>query len=203
MSLLVKICGLRDTDGVAAAVAAGADALGFVFAPSPRQIRPEDAAALTAGVPDDILRVAVMRHPSPAEWDHVQEVFAPDWLQTEAEDFATLSLAPGTGRLPVYRGGFPELSPVHGLILFEGPHSGRGELADWQQAAALASTRELLLAGGLAPDNVARAIRTVRPRGVDVSSGVESSPGVKDPTRIAAFVAAAREAELQHVQPDA
>jgi phosphoribosylanthranilate isomerase len=79
-------------------------------------------------------------------------------------------------------------------LLFEGARSGAGEVADWSQAAALAGRAELVLGGGLTPGNVAEAIAAVRPFGVDVSSGVESAPGRKDPARILDFISAAREA---------
>jgi phosphoribosylanthranilate isomerase len=86
----------------------------------------------------------------------------------------------------------PRPSPPR--ILFEGPRSGTGETGDWRQAAQLAELTQLVLAGGLTPDNVAAAIAAVRPFGVDVSSGVEAEPGRKDPDRIVAFVQAARAA---------
>ena len=99
--------------------------------------------------------------------------------------------------LPVFRD-TPDLDEeavvAAGLVLFEAAESGRGTRPDWQRAARLARRCRLVLAGGLDPDNVAEAIRTVRPFGVDVSSGVERARGVKDPARIAAFVAAARAA---------
>ena len=79
-------------------------------------------------------------------------------------------------------------------MLFEGPSSGIGEMADWGRAAELAAQTELILAGGLTPANVADAIAAVRPYGVDVSSGVEASAGVKDPAKIIEFVHRAREA---------
>ena len=192
---MVKICGLRSPDAVAAAVSAGADALGFVFAESPRRVSPEQAAELTAQVPAGIVRVAVMRHPSTDEWARVREVFAPDWLQTEAADFSNLQLETELGRLPVFRTG-AELPAGHEpLVLFEGGRSGQGELADWKQAASLAAQQPLVLAGGLAPHNVTEAIRSVRPAGVDVSSGVESSPGHKSVQLIADFISSARRAE--------
>ena len=82
-------------------------------------------------------------------------------------------------------------------MLFEGPDSGRGRMTDWDKAQQLAQSTPMILAGGLSCDNVLEAIRTVRPAGVDVSSGVESSPGVKDPARIREFVAAVRAAESE------
>jgi phosphoribosylanthranilate isomerase len=88
--------------------------------------------------------------------------------------------------------------PAGEMVLFEAAASGRGERADWQRAAALAPGRQLVLAGGLTPDNVGEAIATVRPWGVDVSSGVESRRGLKDVGLITAFVDAVRAAELRH-----
>jgi phosphoribosylanthranilate isomerase len=82
-------------------------------------------------------------------------------------------------------------------IVFEGPTSGIGELADWGRAAELARQTEVILAGGLSAENVAEAIQAVRPFGVDVSSGIESERGVKDPAKIAEFVRAARAAAAE------
>ncbi|MEO8225687.1 MAG: phosphoribosylanthranilate isomerase [Gammaproteobacteria bacterium] len=201
MRVFVKICGLSTPRAVAAAIDAGADAVGFVFAESPRRVTPQRARQLCAGVPAVIIRVAVMRHPPPAEWSAVADGFAPDWLQTDAGDFAALEVAERFGRLPVYRdtaalaaGSLPEHEP----LLFEAADSGSGARADWQRAAELARGRQLVLAGGLTPENVGEAIATVRPWGVDVSSGVESKRGMKDTGRIAAFLEAVRAAEQQH-----
>lgn len=201
--MFVKICGLKSERAVRAAVEAGADALGFVFARSPRQVSPEQAAALTAELPAGIARVAVMLHPSVAEWHRVLDVFKPDWLQADADDFALLSVPAHIMRLPVYRDKAlrtveqpGHVWPEH--LLFEGAHSGAGLQPDWNIAARIAGQTKLMLAGGLHPDNVREAIRVVSPWGVDVSSGVESSSGVKDPERIAAFIAAARQNEGAH-----
>ncbi len=201
MRVFVKICGLRTARAVDAALLAGADALGFVFAESPRRVTAKHAEGLCAVVPPVIIRVAVMKHPSPAEWQRVIASFRPDWLQTDAADFARLALPAAVSALPVYRDapGQPEVTaPPEEPILFEAAASGQGLCADWDRAAALAATRPVILAGGLDPDNVAEAIGRVRPWGVDVSSGVESRRGVKDAGRIAAFVAAVRAAEQVH-----
>ncbi len=199
MALWVKICGLRSEADVAAAVGAGADAIGFVFAPSVRRVTPGEARAACAALPAEVLRVAVMRHPGDADWQAVVEGFAPDWLQTDWQDFASLSVTPQTGRLPVVRDDAPPgtARPLPSPLLFEGRDSGTGRTADWTRAAALAGRTRLVLAGGLDADNVAEAVRRVRPWGVDVSSGVESAPGVKDPARIRAFIAAARAAATE------
>jgi phosphoribosylanthranilate isomerase len=198
MRVFVKICGLSTPGAVSAAVAAGADAIGFVFAESPRRVTPKRARELCQDLSPVVIRVAVMRHPSATEWRAVAEQFEPDWLQTDAGDFAALDVAERFGRLPVYRDS-QLLDPASNEpVLFEAAVSGQGALADWQRAAELARGRQLVLAGGLTPDNVGEAIATVRPWGVDVSSGVESKRGVKDLGRIAAFFQAVREAEQAH-----
>jgi phosphoribosylanthranilate isomerase len=195
MKLCVKICGLSTVAQVEVAVRAGADAVGFVFhAASPRNVPPHDMADLAPQVPAGVLKVAVTLHPAQALVDEGLRAFRPDAWQTDAGDFAGLMLPEEVSRWPVLRAGasLPALLPRR--LLFEGARSGAGEVADWSQAAALARRAEVILGGGLTPDNVAAAVRAVRPWGVDVSSGVESAPGVKDPDKVRRFVLAAREA---------
>jgi phosphoribosylanthranilate isomerase len=204
VAIWVKICGLTTRDAVDAAVAAEADAVGFVFAPSQRQVTAAQATQLTQGVPRRVVRVAVMLHPTQSQLDEVWSAFRPEVLQTDAEDLATLRLPTELAVMPVLRSvgrlkADPQelLGPAlagHKRILFEGPVSGVGSTSDWQSAAQLARTTQLVLAGGLNATNVAAAIAAVRPFGVDVSSGVEASPGVKDPSRIHEFVRRARAA---------
>jgi len=197
--MFIKICGLTTPHAVQAAVDAGADALGFVFAESVRRVTPKQAVELTRDVPPQIARVAVMLHPEPYEWERVRDEFKPDWLQTDVSDFERLDVPESIGRLPVYRDrnsvDYEQAEvdwPAH--ILFEGARSGVGLRPNWHHAAQIAHQTCLMLAGGLDSDSVREAIIEVHPWGVDVSSGVESSPGVKDPVRIEAFVKAAREA---------
>lgn len=202
----VKICGLSDEAGVAAAVAAGADAIGFVFAPSPRQISPDKARKLCLSVPAGIARVAVTHHPSLDLLREILEVFEPDCLQSDAEDFKDIEVRRGPHLLPVYREGVADPGLFSGNrpeepaafvpdFLFEGASSGQGQTVDWPYAARLVCRGRMLLAGGLSADNVGEAMRTVRPWGVDVSSGVEAAPGKKDAAKIAEFVAAVRKEE--------
>jgi phosphoribosylanthranilate isomerase len=193
LSLFVKICGLTSAEGVAAAVAAGADAIGFVFAPSPRQVDVPRALELARELPEKMLRVAVMRHPPAALAEAVRRDFRPDWVQTDFADVESLPDGPGTV-VPVLRAGRERPDPLPPRLLFEGPVSGSGEVADWAEAADLAGRTDVILAGGLSPENVASAVVRVRPWGVDVSSGVEASRGVKDPAKIHDFIAAARTA---------
>jgi phosphoribosylanthranilate isomerase len=192
--MFVKICGLRTIEAVEAAVAAGADALGFVFAESPRQVSPALARELCVAVPRAVKRVAVMRGPKQVAVSTVIREFAPDWLQTDSVDFELLDTSGVALALPVYRTG--DVVPQQdGPVLFESTRSGQGELADWDQAAEIAQRQKLILAGGLTPDNVANAVARVQPWGVDVSSGIEQERGVKDIGLIRAFVAAARSAQ--------
>jgi len=193
--MFVKICGITTADALEAAVSAGADAVGFVFAPSPRQVSPRDARALAQGLPKHVLKVAVFRHPAPALVAEVLETLEPDWIQTDAADFAALELPATCRALPVYRNGAAPKERIPSRLLFEGPLSGSGQTADWHEARDLATRAEVVLAGGLGIGNVADAIRTVRPWGVDVSSGVERERGRKDPKKIAEFVARVRAAE--------
>jgi phosphoribosylanthranilate isomerase len=198
MSLLVKICGLRSEADVNAAVDAGANSVGFVFAKSVRRVTAPEAVAATAGLHNDVRKVAVMRHPSNDEWQEVLLEFRPDVLQTDIEDFELLEVPDTVLCLPVIREGSPALErDLPDVFLYEGGNSGQGETVDWQKAAEVALRGRMLLAGGLSAVNLATAIATVQPFGVDVSSAVESEPGVKSHKLIREFIDAARAAEQQ------
>jgi phosphoribosylanthranilate isomerase len=162
--------------------------------PSPRSIEPVRAAALTAALPASVLRVAVTLHPSQALVDRVLAEFEPDVWQSDADDLVDLTLPPTIARWPVWRSANASSVPPPRL-LFEAGVSGAGAKADWQAAAALAKRCGLILGGGLDAANVGAAIAAVQPYGVDVSSGVEREPGIKDPAMIRAFIEAARAAD--------
>ena len=197
--MLVKICGLGSAEQVQAAVDAGADAVGFVFAESVRRVTPEQAARYAADVPHRIRRVAVMLHPTNAAWQEVLQGFAPDVLQTDVEDFDDLDVPDSVECWPVYREGNKvtdtSVRVTDTVFLYEGAKSGQGETVDWGKAAVLARRGNMILAGGLSAENVAEAVMTVKPYGVDVSSAVESAPGQKDARLIVQFIEAARAAE--------
>ncbi len=197
MTTLVKICGLTTSEAVRAAAEAGADAVGFVFAESVRRVKPAMAGRLAADLPPGVVKVAVMRHPSQADIDEVMDCLQPEFLQTDAEDYDRITLVGTCRPLPVFRAGrpFPERLPR--LLLFEGPVSGSGEVADWEHARKLALETRVVLAGGLTSGNVEAAMRAVRPYGVDVSSGVESEPGIKSARLIRNFIEAVREADTR------
>lgn len=199
-TLWVKVCGLSTVAAIDAAVAAGVQAVGFVFhEPSPRNLAITAAMTLQAAVPAGVERVAVFLHPGQELIDAVIGDVRPDCLQLDVIDIAALRLPPGQRVLPVVRNDAVTGGQVPAMqrFMFEGARSGAGEKADWTVAARLAQHADLVLAGGLYAANVAAAIDRVRPYGVDVSSGVESSRGVKSPMLIEQFVRAARAAHAR------
>ncbi len=198
----IKICGMNSEAAVSAALNAGVDAIGFVFAPSVRQVSVERARELALPARGRVSCIAVTQHPTQTQLDDIVNIFRPDILQTDIEDFTDLQLPMTLSRLPVLRSGASIASgeALPARVLFEGPRSGTGQTSDWDQAATLAQQTHLLLAGGLTEHNVAAAIVRVRPMGVDTSSGVEERPGIKSAAKITAFVRAARAAfsTLEH-----
>jgi phosphoribosylanthranilate isomerase len=210
MRVRVKICGITTDEAVDAAAASGVDAVGFVFAASPRRIGAHMARRLAARLPSSVARVAVFHRPTLADLLAVIETFEPDLVQLEP-DTALLRASPRPlALLPVVHDGAHVVDEARrmretygGPVLLEpaGP-GGRGVAPDWERARRIAAEGPLVLAGGLGVENVGDAIRRVRPHGVDVSSGVESRPGVKDPGRIAAFVAAVRRAEIELLETE-
>jgi phosphoribosylanthranilate isomerase len=196
MSVFVKICGLRDAETIAAAVDAGADAIGFVFADSVRKISVQDARDLARDIPAHVQKVAVMQHPSNEEWQAVCDTFVPDVLQTDNQDLQQLSVPRHISTWPVIREGTDAANEtLPETFIYEGITSGVGATVDWSLAARISDRGRMILAGGLNPANVAAAIRATQPWGVDVSSGVESSRGKKDIELIRNFIGAVRATE--------
>ena len=193
MTTLIKICGMTDIAAVEAAVDAGADAIGFIFAESVRRVSMRHAVEMSEYVPLQTKRVAVMLHPTADEWREVKDVFQPDVLQSDLADFEYLDVPDRIVKWPVLReGAMPDGDALPDLFVYEGRASGSGATVDWQLAAQLAKRGNMILAGGLSTENVQVAVGQVAPFGVDVSSGVESSPGKKDATKIQAFIDAVR-----------
>ena len=195
--LFIKICGLTTPLAVDAALSCEVDAIGFVFAQSVRQVDARRANELAAAARHKVACVAVTRHPTRTQVADILRDFKPDILQTDIDDIETLDLPKTLSVLAVVRPGPQRACLLPARILFEGPVSGSGQTADWDTAAELARRSQLILAGGLNPVNVGVAVHQVRPFGVDVSSGVESGPGVKSAEKIEQFVAAARMAALE------
>jgi phosphoribosylanthranilate isomerase len=198
--VFVKICGITSEEDALLAVAMGADAVGFVFAPSSRQLAPGRAADIAKRLPPEILTVGVFRDEAPQRVVDVvhQAGLAAAQLHghesAEASRFVRQHLAVVIKAFP---GGDPELARVadYGadIVLLDSASPGSGRVFDWSLAEGAPSGTRLMLAGGLNPDNVAEAVTKVRPWGVDVSSGVESAPGVKDPRLVRTFIKAARD----------
>ena len=195
--LFIKICGLTTSLAVDVALACEVDAIGFVFAESVRRVSAEQASRLAAPARHRAACVAVTRHPTREQVDEILREFKPDILQTDIEDLEKLRLPRELSVLPVVRPGPQGACALPGRLLFEGPVSGSGQTTDWDTAAELSLRTQVILAGGLSPLNVGIAVRRVRPFGVDVSSGVEESPGIKSSEKIEKFVAAARMAALE------
>jgi phosphoribosylanthranilate isomerase len=202
MKIHIKVCGITDLAVAQAAVAAGADSIGFVLARSLREVSPAVAKAIAAKLPMSVDSVAVFRDPPREDIEQALTAFDADVVQA---DYGSLPGVEGRRLLPVFREAVSSLEEIAAYIdgdrfVYEGARSGVGHTVDWDLAAEMAQLGQMTLAGGLHQDNVGEAIRTVRPFGVDVSSGVESSPGMKDPARIRAFVKAVRAAEKDLVR---
>jgi len=200
--MLVKICGITRLDDAQAAAAAGAHAIGLVFWPkSPRFIDPFRARAIVESLPPFVTAVGLFVN-QPREYiAGVASLVRLGAVQLHGDE--TVAFAQ-TLRWPVVKaltlGDRIDGWPAHMTVLLDAhdpaQRGGTGRTIDWTAAAAVARTRPTMLAGGLTPDNVAEAVRRVRPLGIDVSSGVERSPGVKDPGRMRALF------EALHASPD-
>lgn len=199
--MFVKICGITNEDDALLAIALGADALGFVFAPSPRQIVAKKVYDITRRLPPEILTVGVFRDEHPQrviELTHEAGLRAaqlhghetPQDVAEVARHIRTVIKAVTAGSVDVGRARDFGAS----MILLDAPAPGSGKVFDWKLAGEIPDGVTLLLAGGLNPNNVANGIAQVRPFGVDVSSGVESAPGRKDPILLRRFMEAVREA---------
>jgi phosphoribosylanthranilate isomerase len=199
--MFVKICGITNEDDALLAVAMGADAVGFVFAPSPRQIAPQVAYDITRRLPPEILTVGVFRdeHPSrvvdivhrsgvKAAQLHGHETPAQVQEVARSVRWVIKAFAAGSAAARDAR------SYGTDLVLVDAPSPGSGKVFDWTLVADVPDGLRIILAGGLTPDNVADAVEAVEPWGVDVSSGVESAPGRKDAMKVKRFIDHARAA---------
>ncbi len=208
MALYIKICGVTSLADAQAAVAAGADALGFMFyRPSRRFIEPAAAGAIIGQLPDRVARVGVFVNAPEAEVRDVIATTGIDTLQFHGEEppefcasFRPLRVWKAFRMADANSLRAVRLHPDADALLLDshvsGSHGGTGHSFDWDLAiGAKQLGRPVILAGGLNPENVAAAVAHVRPFGVDVSSGVESAPGQKDHSKIEAFIRNARAAE--------
>ncbi len=208
MQMFVKVCGVTTEEDALLAVAMGADAVGFVFAPSPRQVAPALVEGIVRRLPPETLTVGVFRDDLP---ERVVEIVSRVGLRaaqlhghespeavarvSEVVRFVIKGFS-ASSRLIEEAGSYPAQA-----LLVDSASPGSGEVFDWRLAESLPRTRRVILAGGLDGDNVAAAIAQVHPWGVDASSGLESSPGHKDPGKVRAFIQAARRAAPLPYEP--
>ena len=199
--MFVKIDGITSEADALLAVAFGADALGFVFAPSPRQMTPSSVADIVKRLPREVLTVGVFRDESRQRTVEIANSVGlgavqlhgretPDDARWVRQRVPCTIKAFSAGEAAIGR--FADFGAD--FLLIDGANPGSGAVFDWRLAEGVADPTRMFVAGGLTPDNVADAIAYLHPFGVDVSSGVESSPGHKDPQKLRDFVAAARQA---------
>ena len=199
--MFVKIEGMTNEADALLAVAMGADAVGFVFAPSPRQIAPGIASDIVKRLPPEIMTVGVFRDEAPARVVEIVNTVGLRAAQLHGHETADQARWVRE-RVPFLFQAFPAGAPAvaraadYGadVIILDAPSPGSGQIFDWTLAEVPDGLR-LMLAGGLTPDNVIEAIARVHPWGVDVASGVEKSPGIKDPVKVRAFIKAAKSTE--------
>jgi phosphoribosylanthranilate isomerase len=202
----IKICGITNTEDAEVAVAAGADALGFVmYRKSPRWVEPAVARSIIAGLPPFVLAVGVFVNEEAAKVRTLMDECGLVLAQLHGDESAVYCQNLGRPVLKVLRlkdratllalAEFQGRANVRGVLIdafSDQAYGGTGQTVDWTLAEEAARSNRVILAGGLSPANVAGAIRLVRPYGVDVSSGVEKSPGKKDHHKLKAFIEAVR-----------
>jgi phosphoribosylanthranilate isomerase len=204
----IKICGITRAEDAVLAVAAGADAIGVIFAPSPRQVTLVQAAALLVDVPPPVARIGVFVDATSEEILEAIRVCGLTAVQLSGHESPELC---DVLRVPVLKAlhigtdfDSHEVEPFRGhaaaLLLdthVSGKAGGTSQTFDWHTVDVVPGWAPHYIAGGLNPTNVGACIAVLHPFAVDVSSGVESSPGIKDPDKVLAFCAAVREADLE------
>jgi phosphoribosylanthranilate isomerase len=207
--VLVKICGITTEADALLAVALGADAVGFVFAPSPRQVSAQATRRIIERVPPEILTVGVFRNEAPERVVEIVNSIGLRAAQLHGDETVeqTRWVAERIGlTIKAFPAGHPGIGRIdeYGaeMVLVDADSPGSGEVFDWRLAEGVVDPARLIVSGGLVAENVADAIAHLHPYGVDVSSGVESAPGRKDPVKVRAFVATARAAAGEEVAPD-
>ena len=197
--MFVKVCGITNEEDALLAVAMGADAVGFVFAPSPRQIAPQKAADIVKRLPAEIVTVGVFRDETRQRVVDIAHSARLRAVQLHGHESTAdshwihqrVSLV-----IKAFAAGDPRLDEADeygaDAILIDSAAPGSGEVFDWSLAEGAPAHRRIILAGGLTPENVADGVVAARPFAVDVATGVESEPGVKDHALMAMFVESAQ-----------
>jgi phosphoribosylanthranilate isomerase len=197
----VKICGVTTEEDALLAVGLGASAIGFVLAPSPRQLAAAKVADIVKRLPAGTISIGVFRDEAPQRVVDIVNHAGLSGAQLHGHETpaTTQYVRERIGMvIKAFPAGSPRLKEADDfgadLVLVDAPTPGSGRLVDFSVLEGLVDASKLVLAGGLTPENVTEAIHRVAPFGVDVATGVESAPGVKDPRKVAAFIAAARAA---------
>jgi phosphoribosylanthranilate isomerase len=196
----VKICGIRDAAGAHMAIESGADLIGFHFCSSPRRVSPEVAKEIVEGLAVRPKVVGVFIDQSEDEVRQIAGFVGLDLLQLHGSEAPGFDAGmPAIKVLKVKDGKIPSAEGWPDLVMLDSwsadQRGGTGRTWDWELARPLISSRRVFIAGGLEPGNVGSVVSGFKPYGVDVSSGVESTIGVKDPAKVRAFVRAVRLAE--------
>jgi phosphoribosylanthranilate isomerase len=199
--LFVKICGVTSEADALLCVSLGADAVGFIFAPSARQVSVQLAGDIAKRLPPEILTVGVFRDEAPQRVVEKVQRAGLGAAQLHGHE-SSQETAWVRARLPLVIKAFPAGDRTIGrfaefgadYLLIDGANPGSGDVFDWRLAEGVADPNRLIVSGGLEPLNVAQAVAHLRPYGVDVSTGVESAPGRKDPLMVRDFIVNARAA---------
>jgi phosphoribosylanthranilate isomerase len=200
-TVFVKICGVTSEADALLAVGMGADAVGFVFAPSPRQMAAAAVADIVKRLPHETVTVGVFRDEAPGRVVEIANRIGLDAVQLHGTESAdeTRFVGERVGcAIKAFPAGHRNIARFDDygarFLLVDGASPGSGEPFDWRLAEGVVDPSRLIVSGGLRAENVGAAIAHLHPWGVDVSSGVEASPGIKDPAKLRDFVAAARAA---------
>lgn len=201
----IKICGITNVEDALCAAECGADAVGFIFYPaSPRFIRPEQAKGIADVLPEGIARVGVFVNRCAAEVERIAEACVLDFIQLHGDEPPEFCRRFPPGR--VIKAVFPrQLHDLQRLALYkvraflidsrtDGLYGGTGRSADWELAARLREAHPMILAGGLNEGNIHEALSSVAPHAVDINSGIERAPGIKDHERMKRMVEIIRRA---------
>ena len=198
--MVVKICGITNYCDAADAVDCGADALGFILARSPRQITPDTARRIIRKLPASVIKVGVFIDAPIEKVRSAMGLCGFNLVQLHGQEDREYCRCLYPYALKVFRDKTPGVirlikSYGSGIFMLDSGQGGMGKLVDMKIARGAAKLGNMILAGGLTPDNVSGVIRNVRPYGVDVSSGVEKKPGKKDKNKIKAFIEAVKSNE--------
>jgi len=199
--IFVKICGVTTEADALLVIGFGADAVGFIFAPSPRQVTPGAVADIVKRLPGGVLTVGVFRDEAPARVVDIANHIGLGAVQLHGHERAEECRwvrARVACTIKAFSAGDPTIARFEEFgadyLLVDGASPGSGEVFDWRLGEGVIDPSRLIVSGGLRPDNVAQALAHLRPFGVDVATGVESEPGRKDPAKVRDFVVAARDA---------